>query len=164
MNRERLFAAFFFVAFLFLLYQLYLFLAPFAGPLVLAAVLVLALSPLTEALVRRLRGARTIAALLMSLGVFAIVLIPTAFLLSLLLAEATSQYDRVQQLLQEGQTEPAGEPRILAGRCLAVAPRPLPDARVRRSLEHVAGGDQARLRLGRPGGVGRSRRTRCSAW
>ena len=41
MSREQLFAAFFFAVFLFLLWQLYLFLAPFFAPLVWAAILFL---------------------------------------------------------------------------------------------------------------------------
>ena len=47
MPREQLFAAFFFAVFLFLLYQLGLFLAPFFGPLVWAAILALTFYPLT---------------------------------------------------------------------------------------------------------------------
>ena len=38
MSRENLFSAFFFAAFLFLFYQLYLILSPFATPLILAGV------------------------------------------------------------------------------------------------------------------------------
>jgi predicted PurR-regulated permease PerM len=106
MRREHLFAAFFFAVFLFLIYQLYLCLAPFAAPLVLAAVVVLTFYPLTERVVKTLGGSRTLGALAMLLGVTLLVLIPTALLLSLLVNEATDSYDRVQQLMEEGGTSP----------------------------------------------------------
>ena len=106
MTRERLFAAFFFAVFLFLIYQLYLCLAPFAAPLVLAAVVVLTFYPLTKRVVKVLWGSRTLGALAMSLGVTALVLVPTALLLSLLVEEATQTYDRVHQLMQEGGSSP----------------------------------------------------------
>ena len=77
MRREHLFAAFFFAVFLFLIYQLYLCLAPFAAPLVLAAVVVLTFYPLTERVVKALRGSRTLGALAMLLGVTALVLVVT---------------------------------------------------------------------------------------
>jgi predicted PurR-regulated permease PerM len=106
MRREHLFAAFFFAVFLFLIYQLYLCLAPFAAPLVLAAVVVLTFYPLTERVVKALRGSRTLGALAMLLGVTALVLVPTFLLLTLLVGEATETYDRIQQLTQEGGTTP----------------------------------------------------------
>jgi len=106
MKREHLFAAFFFAVFLFLIYQLYLCFAPFAAPLVLAAVVVLTFYPLTGRVVKALWGSRTLGALAMSLGVTALVLVPTILLLSLLVSEATESYDRVRQLMQEGGTSP----------------------------------------------------------
>ena len=60
MRREHLFAAFFFAVFLFLIYQLYLCFAPFAAPLVLAAVVVLTFYPLTERVVKALRGSHSL--------------------------------------------------------------------------------------------------------
>jgi predicted PurR-regulated permease PerM len=106
MRREHLFAAFFFAVFLFLIYQLYLCFAPFAAPLVLAAVVVLTFYPLTGRVVKAMRGSRTLGALAMLLGVTALVLVPTILLLSLLVTEATESYERVQQLIQEGGQSP----------------------------------------------------------
>ena len=106
MKREHLFAAFFFAVFLFLIYQLYLCFAPFAASLVLAAVVVLTFYPLTERVVKALRGSRTMGALAMSLGVTALVLVPTILLLSLLVSEATETYERLQQVIQEGGQTP----------------------------------------------------------
>jgi predicted PurR-regulated permease PerM len=56
-SREQLFAAFFFGVFLFLLYQLYLFLAAFSAPLLWAGILALTFYPLTTWLVRALAAA-----------------------------------------------------------------------------------------------------------
>jgi predicted PurR-regulated permease PerM len=106
MTRDRLFAAFFFAVFLFLIYQLYLCLAPFAAPLVLAGVVVLTFYPLTGRVVKILWGSRTLGALAMLLGVTALVLLPTVFLLSLLVSEATQAYQGVQQLIQESGRSP----------------------------------------------------------
>ena len=106
LSRDNLFTAFFFAVFFFLIYQLYLFLSPFAAPLVLAAVLVLTFYPLTERVVKLLRGSRTGAALLMSLGVVGVVLVPTALLVSLLIEEAAGAYDRIQELVAQGGASP----------------------------------------------------------
>jgi len=106
MRREHLFAAFFFAVFLFLIHELYLCFAPFAAPLVLAAVVVLTFHPLTEGVVKILRGSRTLGALAMLLGVITLVLVPTILLLSLLTSEATQTYERIHQLIQEGSGNP----------------------------------------------------------
>jgi predicted PurR-regulated permease PerM len=72
MTRSNLFTAFFFSALLFLLYQLYLILSPFASPLILAAVVSLTLAPVRARLRTALHGSRTQAAVVMSLGTAAI--------------------------------------------------------------------------------------------
>ncbi len=102
-SREQLFAAFFFAVFLFLLYQLYLFLAAFFAPLVWAAILALAFYPLTNRLVARFRGRRGLAALVLVLGVTLVVVLPSFLLGSLLVREATAAYSRLQVAVQEGE-------------------------------------------------------------
>ena len=60
MRREQIFAVFFFVAFCFLLYQFYLILSDFIGPLSYAALLAFVFYPLyagCAALLERARGA-----------------------------------------------------------------------------------------------------------
>lgn len=106
MTRDHLFAVFFFGAFLWLGYQLYLCLVPFATPLVLAAVLALTFYPLTGRVTRALRGSPTYGALAMSLGVSAGVLVPTAVLLSLLVSEAVDSYERLQRMLEVSGRDP----------------------------------------------------------
>ena len=94
MSREQLFAAFFFAAFLFLLYQLYLFLAPFFAPLVWAVILALTFAPLTNRLTRLAGGRRSLAASALVLAVTVIAIIPSFFLGSMLVRQATGAYRR----------------------------------------------------------------------
>ena len=62
MSRGQLSAAFFFAVFLFLIYQVYLFVAPFLAPLTWAGILALTFYPLTSGLFRLFRGQRSLAA------------------------------------------------------------------------------------------------------
>ena len=103
MSREQLFAAFFFATFLFLLYELYLFLEPFLGPLVWAAILALTFSPLTDLLVRVVRGRRGLAAFILLLGVTLVAVLPSIFLSSLLVSEATGAYEWLKDAIQRGE-------------------------------------------------------------
>jgi predicted PurR-regulated permease PerM len=102
-SRERLFAAFFFVVLGLLLYQLFLFLAPFLRPLAWAAILALTFYPLTTWLIRLFRGSRTIAASVLVLLVLILAVVPSILLGSLLVSEAAGAYDRVQELVQSGE-------------------------------------------------------------
>jgi len=102
-SREQLFAAFFFAVFLFLLWQLYLFLASFFAPLVWAAILALAFYPLTTRLVRVFGGRRSLAALTLVAAVTIVAIIPSFLLGSLLVREATGAYRRLQEAVQQGE-------------------------------------------------------------
>jgi predicted PurR-regulated permease PerM len=102
-SREHLFAAFFFAAFVFLLYQFGLFLAPFSTPLVWAAILALAFYPLTTRLTWLLRGNRTAAALVLVLLVIAVVVLPSVYLGSLVVRQATAAYQHVQEMATSGE-------------------------------------------------------------
>ena len=102
-SREQLFAAFFFAVFFLLLYQLYLFLSAFFVPLVWAAILALTFYPLTAWLGRVFRGRRSIAALSLVLAVTVAVILPSIFLGSLLVREATGAYLRVQEAVRQGE-------------------------------------------------------------
>lgn len=103
MSRENLFAAFFFVVFAFLLYQLALFLAPFSTPLVWAAILALTFYPLTDWLTGVLRGRRTLASVLLVLAVIAIVVFPSISLGSLIVKQTAAAYERVQEMARDGE-------------------------------------------------------------
>lgn len=103
MSREQLFAAFFFAAFLFLIYEFYLFLEPFLGPLVWAAILALTFSPLTDRLVRALKGRRGLAAFVLLLAVTLVAVLPSIFLSSVLVSEATGAYAWLKDAVQRGE-------------------------------------------------------------
>ncbi|MFN8542915.1 MAG: AI-2E family transporter [Candidatus Binatia bacterium] len=102
MTQEQLFAAFFFAVFLFLLYQLYLFLAGFFAPLVWAAILALTFYPLTTRLARWLRGSRGATAGLLVLAVTVGAVMPSIYLGSILVGQATAAYAQVEQAVREG--------------------------------------------------------------
>jgi predicted PurR-regulated permease PerM len=102
-SRERLFAAFFFVVFGLLLYQFFLFLAPFLRPLSWAAILALTFYPLTAWLVRLFRGSRALAASVLVLGVLVVAIVPSIILGSLLVKEAAGAYDRAKDMVQSGE-------------------------------------------------------------
>jgi predicted PurR-regulated permease PerM len=104
-SREQLFAAFFFAVFLFLLYQLYLFLASFFVPLVWAGILALTFYPLTSWLVRAFGGRRTVAAATLVVGVTLVAILPAFFLGSLLVREATGVYRTVQEAVARGELQ-----------------------------------------------------------
>jgi predicted PurR-regulated permease PerM len=102
-SREHLFAAFFLACYVFLLHQLYLFLAPFAAPLVWAAILALTFYPLTTWLTRLFRGSRGLAALVLVFAVTAIAILPSIFLGTMLVREAGQAYTRVQEMVANGE-------------------------------------------------------------
>jgi len=101
-SREVLFAAFFFAAFLFLLYAFYLFVSAFFGPLVWAAILALTFYPINDWLVRRAGIRRSLAATALVFVVLVVAIIPSFYLGSVLVAEATGAYNKLQQTIQGG--------------------------------------------------------------
>jgi predicted PurR-regulated permease PerM len=103
MSREQLFAAFFFAVFLFLLWQLALFVAPFFTPLVWAAILALVFYPVTAWLVRAFRGRRTLAATVLVVAVTVVVILPAFLIGSMLVREATGAYHRVHESVAGGE-------------------------------------------------------------
>jgi predicted PurR-regulated permease PerM len=104
-SREQLFAAFFFAVLLFLLYQAYLFLAPFAMPLFWAAILALTFYPLTARVVRLVGGRRGLAALLLVLAVTLLAVLPALYLGSRVVGEATDAYGRLHEKISQGEVD-----------------------------------------------------------
>lgn len=102
-SREQLFAAFYFAVFLFLLYQLYLFLAPFSAPLIWAAILALTFYPLTLWMVTRVGGRRGVAAFVLVVAVTVGAIIPAFLLGSVLVGQASGAYQRVQEAVRSGE-------------------------------------------------------------
>jgi predicted PurR-regulated permease PerM len=101
-RQEQLFAAFFFAVFLFLLYQLYLFLAGFFAPLVWAGILALMFYPLTTRLAGWLRGSRAAAAGLLLVVVLVGAILPSLYLGSVLVRQATAAYAQLQEAVRGG--------------------------------------------------------------
>jgi len=104
-SRELLFAAFFFAVFMFLLYELFQFLAESAGPLMWAAILALTFYPFTTRLTRTFRGARGVAAVVLVLLVTAGAILPTVWLGSMLVREASQAYEQAQSMVATGQLD-----------------------------------------------------------
>jgi predicted PurR-regulated permease PerM len=96
MRREHLFAAFFFLAFCFLLYQFYLILSEFVGPLSYAALLAFIFHPLCDRLKVLLGGREGTAAGLMTAATLLLVVAPTFYLLTVLTTESVSLYESLR--------------------------------------------------------------------
>jgi predicted PurR-regulated permease PerM len=94
---------FFFAAFLFLLYQLYLVFAPFLAPIIWAAILAMLFFPLYIAVLRWCRGRETVAAIALTLFVILIIVLPTISLSSVITREAASLYARLSEWVSSGE-------------------------------------------------------------
>lgn len=104
MRREQLFAAFFFLAFCFLLYQFYRILSDFVGPLSYAALLAFAFYPIYRRLRRLLDERDGLAATLMTTAVVLLVIVPVFYLFALITRESVSLYEDVSQFVTSGRT------------------------------------------------------------
>lgn len=103
MNRQQLFAAFFFAAFLFLLFQLYALFAVFLVPLIWTTILVLTFYPLYSLVLRVFRGRRTLASLTMTIFVIIIVAVPIVLFSGVLTTEVVGFYQQVHVAVQSGE-------------------------------------------------------------
>lgn len=103
MRREQLFAAFFFLTFCFLLYQFYLILSDFFGPLSYAALLAFVFYPVYRHLRRALNDRESLAATLMTTAVILLVMAPTFYLLTLITKESVSLYEDLTQFVTSGR-------------------------------------------------------------
>lgn len=105
MAREQLFAAFFFVAFLFLLYQFYRILSFFIGPLSYAALLAFISYPLYAHLLRAVNHRDGLAAGIMTTAVVLLVILPTIWLLTVITTESVSLYRDTEAFIRSGQLQ-----------------------------------------------------------
>lgn len=103
MQREHVFAAFFLVAFLFLLYQFYLILSDFIGPLSYAGLLAFIFFPVYRRLRDLLNGREGLAATVMSVAVVLLVVVPTVYLLTLITVQSVALYQGVSELVSSGR-------------------------------------------------------------
>ena len=102
MNREHLFAGFFFAVFVYLLYQTVRIFSPFLQPIMWGAVLALTLSPLQARLVRVLHGRNTAAALILTVGLVVTVTVPSLLFGSVVTRQAAGLYAKTMGIVDEG--------------------------------------------------------------
>src|SRR3989338_4179328 len=105
MQREQFVSYFFIGLFLFILYQLALIISPFFTALFLAAVLAFAFYPLYTIVLKIPRVRSSLAALITTVAVVLIVVLPATFLLITLMQEAVELYQRVNRSISEGQLD-----------------------------------------------------------
>ncbi|MEO8601556.1 MAG: AI-2E family transporter [bacterium] len=103
MRREHLFAAFFFLAFCFLLYQFFLIISGFIGPLSYAALLAFLLFPLHVYVRDALGGRDTLAASMMTLATILLVIAPSFYLLAVLTTQSVTLYEQLSNYVTSGQ-------------------------------------------------------------
>jgi predicted PurR-regulated permease PerM len=104
MRREHLFAAFFIVAFLFLLYQFYRIIYDFIGPLSYAALLAFVFYPLYRRLRAAVEERDSLAAALMTTAVVLLVIAPMFYLLALITRQSVSLYEDISAFVASGRT------------------------------------------------------------
>lgn len=105
MSRQQLFAAFFFAAFLFLLYEFYRMFREFLAPLAWAALLALIFYPLYLRLTHVLRGRDSLASFIFTTIVILVVIVPTVFLTVLLANESVTLYQRSGEFIASGDLQ-----------------------------------------------------------
>jgi len=105
MSRENLFAAFFFVAFVFLLYQFYRILSFFLGPLGWAALLALVFQPAHQGLRGLLRQRESLSAFVVTTAVILIVIVPTISLTTVLARQSVELYQEVKAFVGSGHLD-----------------------------------------------------------
>jgi predicted PurR-regulated permease PerM len=103
LTRPHLFAAFFFIIFIALLYQMATIIALFSSALLWAAVLAMALTPLYRRVVAAVKGKKGLAAGIMTIGTLLIVIVPTVSLLIVLAGQAVDIYQWASELIRSGK-------------------------------------------------------------
>ncbi len=103
LNRSNLSAAAFFGLFIFLLYQITILLAPLLTPLIWASIVALALYPIYQKLVLRLRGKRGLTAAIMTFVILILIIGPAVTLLILLVTQAVDIYQWTSANIQTGK-------------------------------------------------------------
>jgi len=101
--RGQVVVFFFFAAFLFLLYQLYSVFSGFLTPIIWAAILAMLFFPVYTIVLRWCGGRETLAALALTLGITAGVVLPTVSLSSVITREGASLYQRLSEYVTSGE-------------------------------------------------------------
>ena len=101
-DRERFVRFFFFAAFAWVAYQLFVLSRPFLPGLLAAVMLAMAFSPLRDWVHKKMRS-RTLAALVMSAGALVMVVLPLIAICQVIIQEAGKLLPTVQELLEDVQ-------------------------------------------------------------
>lgn len=102
LGRGQLVVAFFFAAFLFLLYQLYAVFSGFLAPIIWAAILAMLFFPLYVVVRGWCGGRETLAAFALTFVVTIAIVLPTVSLSSVITREAASLYQRLSEYVSSG--------------------------------------------------------------
>lgn len=105
MTRDQFISLFFIALLLFIVYQIFLILAPFGKAIFWSAILAFAFYPLYDRLRKRFESQETFAALVMTVLIFLIVVPPFALLLLNLTTQAIELYQSASQYVREGGLE-----------------------------------------------------------
>jgi len=103
MKKDQLFSLFFLALLLFILFHVFKIFTPFLTTAFWAFIVVFAFFPLFERLEIVLKGNKTISALIMTLLIFAVVVVPSIYLILYLSGEAFNLYVSVKNLVQTGE-------------------------------------------------------------
>lgn len=109
LTRAHLFAAVFFTVFIVIAYQMLRMLAPFSSALIWAGIIALALYPVHRRVLRLTGGREGLAAGIMTVLAFLLVIVPTVFLVTQLTSQAVGLYEYVSGYIQSGQWTAAWE-------------------------------------------------------
>ena len=101
--RGQVVVFFFFAAFLFLLYQLFLIFSGFLAPIIWAVILAMLFSPLYRVVLDWCRGRETLAAFVLTLLITTVIVLPTISLSSVITREAASLYQRTSEYVSSGE-------------------------------------------------------------
>ncbi len=87
------------IFFIFLFYLFYLIFKPFVVPLLWAGIIVIVLNPLYSYFIKKFKRRESLIALIFTLSVFLIIVVPSIFMLFLLAQESIDAYNRYKEVL-----------------------------------------------------------------
>jgi len=105
MTRDQFISLFFLALLILVVYQICLIFSPFVRAIFWSAILAFAFYPLYQKLRRTLKPHETLAAVLMTLAIFLLVIPPVVFLAANLTAQAIELYQSALTYIREGQLE-----------------------------------------------------------
>jgi predicted PurR-regulated permease PerM len=105
MKREHIFLIFIFFLTFLSIYLLYQILSPFLSSIIWAILLAMVFYPLFQKLQRFLRKREVLSAILMTLFVLIVIVLPFSLLLASLASEVVDVYHRVEEMIKTGQLQ-----------------------------------------------------------